>query len=376
MQLNIMPDMKEIKSFDIIIPTYKPGEKFLRLFDMLQRQHLPYNKLILINTEHELMSEEIRAKVLTDERTVLKDISADEFDHAATRAMAVRLSSSDAFICMTDDAVPADEFLTEKLIAGLNQVASGNLRDDNSCWAANKRAAETCVNLNENADGARQNQADIAANKGVGDPMRTEENVQVAMCYARQLAAPDADESEKYVRVFNYPEKSFVKTAADLTRLGIKTYFASDVCCAYNREIFESLGGFIDNAIFNEDMIYAAAAIKAGYGIRYEAEALVVHSHNYTAMQQLHRNFDLGLSQRQHPEVFEGLSSEGEGFKLVTATIRHLLSSGHAPDIPVFIWRTGFRYIGYRAGKRYDRLPKGLVRSLAMNKRYVDKHIA
>ncbi len=310
--------MEEIMSFDIIIPTYKPGEKFLRLFDMLQKQQRPYGRLILINTEHELMSEEIRRIVLSDNRTVLKDISADEFDHAATRSLGVSLSDADAFICMTDDAVPADEFLTMRLTEGLESTGT-------------------------------------------------------AMCYARQLAAEDADEAEKYVRAFNYPAGSCVKCSRDTERLGIKTYFASDVCCAYNREIFDRLGGFIDNAVFNEDMIYAAAAVRAGFCIRYEAEACVIHSHNYTAVQQLHRNFDLGMSQRQHPEVFEGLSSEGEGLRLVRGVIKHLAGQGRAADIPVFVWRTGFRYLGYRLGKRYDRLPKGLVRALAMNKRYVDR---
>lgn len=317
--------MRKINSFDIIIPTYKPGERFLRLFEMLQKQKLPYNRLILINTEHDLMSEEIRQKVTEDKRTLLKDISIDEFDHAATRSMAVRLSTADAFICMTDDAVPVDEYLTEKLISGLNTDSAA--------------APHT------------------------------------AMCYARQLATQYADEAERYVRSFNYPEESQLKSAEDIPKLGIKSYFASDVCCAYNREIFDSLGGFIDKAIFNEDMIYAAAAIKAGFAIRYEADAKVWHSHNYTAMQQLHRNFDLGLSQSQHPEVFGGLSSEGEGIKLVTAVVRHLAASGHMAEIPAFIWRTGFRYIGYRAGKRYDKLPKFLVRAMAMNKRYIEKNV-
>ena len=311
--------MREIKTFDIIIPSYKPGKKFLRLFEMLKKQKLPYNRLIVINTEHKLMGEEIRDKLLADERTLLRDISAEEFDHAATRSLGVSLSEADAFICMTDDAVPDNEELTKRLIEGLTK------------------------------------------------------DTLAAMCYARQLAAPDADEAERYVRIFNYPEVSCVKSKADKPRLGIKTYFASDVCCAYNREIFDSLGGFVDRAVFNEDMIYAAEAVNAGYRIVYAAEARVVHSHNYTAMQQLHRNFDLGMSQAMHPEVFAGLKSEGEGLKLVKATAKHLITSGHAAELPAFIWRTGFRYIGYRAGKLYDRLPKTAVRALAMNKRFAYK---
>ncbi|MDO4961757.1 MAG: glycosyltransferase [Eubacteriales bacterium] len=311
-----------INTIDIVIPTYRPGEKFLRLFAMLKKQTRPFNKLIIMNTEHELMPKEVRSALNADGRVIIRDITEDEFDHAATRAAGVSISGADAFICMTDDAVPADTELIERLISAL------------------------------------------------------ESGEKVAVAYARQLAAADADESEKFVRVFNYPDKGRKKSIADLKELGIKTYFASNVCCAYKRSIYDGLGGFIDRAIFNEDMIYACTALKVGYESVYAADARVVHSHNYTAMQQLHRNFDLGMSQRMHPEVFGGLKSEGEGMKLVKSTIAHLAASGHAVDIPVFIVRTAFRYAGYRAGKMYDRLPRWLCLKLAMNKRFIRRNIS
>ena len=58
-----------------------------------------------------------------------------------------------------------------------------------------------------------------------------------------------------------------------LRRLGIKTFFCSNVCAAYRREIYEELGGFVKHTIFNEDMIYAAKAVEAGYAIAYAADA-------------------------------------------------------------------------------------------------------
>ena len=47
--------------------------------------------------------------------------------------------------------------------------------------------------------------------------------------------------------------------------MGIKAYFCSDVCAAYNRETYNKLGGFIKKTIFNEDMIYAGGLVKKGY---------------------------------------------------------------------------------------------------------------
>ena len=44
--------------------------------------------------------------------------------------------------------------------------------------------------------------------------------------------------------------------------MGIKTYFCSNVCAAYKKDIFEKLGGFVDRTIFNEDMIYAGNLIQ------------------------------------------------------------------------------------------------------------------
>ena len=47
--------------------------------------------------------------------------------------------------------------------------------------------------------------------------------------------------------------------------------------------------------------------------MRTARDAQVVHSHNYCALQQFHRNFDLAVSQTMHPEVFGGIRSESEG---------------------------------------------------------------
>ena len=36
---------------DVVIPTYKPGQKFLDMIDMLQKQSIKPNKIIIMNTE-------------------------------------------------------------------------------------------------------------------------------------------------------------------------------------------------------------------------------------------------------------------------------------------------------------------------------------
>ncbi len=302
---------------DIIIPVYKPDGKFLTLIEKLGKQSVLPNRIIIMNTEQKYYDRLIYGTSFQKEHRdmVVKHLSRREFDHGRTRNRGVQYSDTDFFIMMTQDAVPADEYLVERLLEQLGK-----------------------------------------------------ENVAVA--YARQLAAEDSSEIEKYTRNFNYPEQSKIKTKADLETLGIKTFFCSNVCAAYNRKIFDALGGFVKHTIFNEDMIYAARAVEAGYGIAYTAEARVVHSHDYSNRKQFQRNFDLGVSQAQHPEVFAAYPSESEGIRLVRQLIRHLRESGHRSQIPHVVMQSGARYIGYQLGRHYRALPDKMVVRMSNNREY------
>ena len=133
------------------------------------------------------------------------------------------------------------------------------------------------------------------------------------------------------------------------------------------------MGGFVKKTIFNEDMIYAGHAVQAGYKIVYAAEAKVLHSHNYSCMQQFHRNFDLGVSQAEHPEVFAEISSEKEGKRMVLTACKHFIKIGKPFEIVHLITQSGAKYIGYYLGKRYQKLPKGWIKKCTASRAYWDK---
>lgn len=307
-------------SVDVILLTYKPAKPVLRLIKALEEQTYPVRKIIIMNTEERYFySLFYGTGFLEKYRNIeVHHLSEKEFDHGRTRAKGVQYSKADVFVCMTQDALPVDNQLIQNLICALT-------KQDN-----------------------------------------------IAAAYARQLPHPDCREIEKYTRSFNYPEDSFIKSLQDMERLGIKTFFCSNVCAVYNREIYENMGGFVKKAIFNEDMIYAGHAVNAGYCIAYAAEACVQHSHNYTCMQQFHRNFDLGVSQAEHPEVFDIVSSEQEGMKLVRDTIRHLCKTGHRVLIPYLFVSSAFKLIGYQLGKHFQSLPLRMVRWCSASKTYWD----
>jgi rhamnosyltransferase len=164
-----------------------------------------------------------------------------------------------------------------------------------------------------------------------------------------------------------------MKSLEDLEALGIKTYFCSDVAAVYRREIFTELGGFETPAVFNEDMVFAAKAVKAGYKVYYNAEARVVHAHNLKLMEQFRRNFDVGASQADHPEVFEEISSESEGGKLFKTVSKGLVKLGRWYLLPYFILQCGAKFIGFRLGKRYPKLKPGFVKKCSSNRAYWER---
>lgn len=303
---------------DVIIPTFRPGRKFSRLLKMLELQTYPIGRIIVMNTEKAYWNDKGFEGIPNLE---VHHITKAEFDHGATRNKGARYSRGDIMVFMTDDAVPADEYLIERLASAFDQ--RGPLGES------------------------------------------------VIMAYARQLPDKDCALAERYTRGFNYPEKSCIKTRADLPRLGIKTFFASNVCCAYDREKFWFQGGFINHTIFNEDMIFAGRAVlQDDYAVAYVGDARVVHSHNLSCVAQFHRNFDLAVSQTDHPEVFAGIHSEGEGLRLVSETARYLVKQRRPWLVPGLMVKSGFKYGGYRLGKCYRALPKALVVKCSMNKEY------
>lgn len=307
-----------MRTVDVIIPTYKPDQKLIQLLKQLEKQTVKVQKIILMNTEEKFFDRLFYGKKIKEDyfNVSVYHSSKREFDHGNTRNKGVNHSDADIFVMMTQDAVPADEYLLEKLIAPLLQ------------------------------------------------------NEEAIVSYARQLPNEDSLEIEKFTRSFNYPPQSRMKSIEDIPELGIKTYFCSNVCAAYKRADFLELGGFVKHTIFNEDMIFAAKAMKAGRKICYAADARVYHSHSYTAMEEIRRNFDLGVSQSDHPEVFEGVPSESEGIKLVKMTAAHLWKKHKPGQIIKLFVRSACKLLGYKLGKNYPKLSYKMILKLTMNKEY------
>lgn len=297
---------------DVLIPVYRPGDLLEELIRRLKAQSVSVGRIILMNTEEAYFPKELLERY---EGLEVYHVTKEQFDHGGTRDQGMRKSRADVVVCMTQDAMPADRDLLKHL---LRPFASPDI------WAA----------------------------------------------YARQLPAKGCSEIERYTRGFNYPEESAVKGREDLERLGVKAFFCSNVCAAWRRDRYLELGGFEKRTIFNEDMIYAGKLLKAGGKIAYCAGAQVVHSHNYSAIQQFHRYFDLAVSQEMHPEVFAGVRSESEGMRLVKKSVRHCLRIRKPWLIGAVITQNAGKLLGYKLGRRYRKLPERLIRMCTMNRSF------
>lgn len=296
----------------VIIPTYKPDEKFRELLKRLRKQTVLPEKILVLNTEERYFHQ---PDVEGMPEVSVIHIRKQDFDHGGTRDMGARMADTDLCLFMTMDAIPADNCLIEALIKPFE--------DENVCAA-----------------------------------------------YARQLPGEDCSPLERYTRSFNYGSESRIKTKADLGELGIKTFFCSNVCAAYRRSEYLAQGGFERHTIFNEDMIFAGKLIREDRAVAYCADAKVIHSHNYSGIQQFRRNFDLGVSQADHPEIFDMAKSESEGIRMVKQTAGWLIKTGRILLIPKLIWQSGCKFIGYRMGKGYRKLSPHMIKCCTMNPSY------
>lgn len=278
----------------VIIPTLNAGKYIEELINSLSSQTLKPSEIVIVDSESDDNTVEL-CKKFNSVRII--PILRKDFDHGGTRDKALRTCDSDYVLFMTQDAFPNNEFYIENLL------------------------------------------------KPFSDP-------DVAIASGRQIARDDAVLMEKLVREFNYPPQSHVRSKSDLDKLGIKTYFFSDVCSAYRKDVYEQLGGFEYPLKTNEDMFFAAKVIENGYKVAYAADAEVIHSHNFSLKEQYKRNYIIGMELEKHKELLCGVSLNSEGLKLVKYVSVRLLKKGKIIHFIRFGFDCCARKLGNLKGKR------------------------
>ena len=299
----------------LIIPTLNAGKIFEKLLEQINNQTLSTKKLV-IDSESTDGTAELAKKFGFE---VLK-VARKDFHHGATRQFALEYLSRNFFV----DVVI---FLTQDVL----------LYDENSLSNLVKIFVE---------------------------------DSEVGLTYGRQLPHIDATFEAKILREFNYPAESQLRIFADKKFLGLKVATASNSFAAYKVEFLQKIGGFPKQVILSEDMFVAAKMLVAGYKIFYNADARVYHSHNYTAMQEFRRYFDIGVFHSRENWIRKTFgSAEGAGKKFVLLKLSRLWKE-NIFELVGAIFRDGAKFLGYRLGLSERYLPKFFCKILSMNKNF------
>lgn len=295
----------------LIIPTLNGAEELLIILKQISVQTIKVNEIIVIDSQ----SNDKTIQIAKSYGAQVIDIGREEFDHGGTRNLGVKKASGDIVIFMTQDAIPANNETIENLVRPLEQP-------------------------------------------------------DVIVSYARQLPKAGANVTDKFLRRHNYPSQSKIKSKLDIPTLGIGAFQSSNVCAAYRRKEFEQLGGFPEPTVSNEDMLFAAKAILAGYRVSYTAETMVFHSHNYNCRQLFKRYFDIGASLDKVPVIKQVGKAESKGLGFIYNQLKFVYVENGLISIPAVFLEAVYKYAGYKLGENHRLLPKVLKKHMGLNRGY------
>ena len=275
----------------LIIPTFNASSHIEDLLSMLCAQDTKPWEIIIVDSSSEDTTVEIARRF----GARIMVIPRHAFNHGKTRNMAAMEAKGDILVFMTQDAFPDQNTLLSTLTAPLHIH-------------------------------------DIAAS------------------YGRHLPGTNASPLEIFARRFNYPDSPMTKSLNDIQKYGIKTFFFSNACSAIKRDLFLSAGMFREGVRANEDMLMAARLILSGYRVAYVPEATVIHSHNYSLLQQFRRYFNIGSSLKNNAWVLEYARPEGEGLRFIRGQLGYVVKHHGYLWIPYIFLESLAKYTGYRAG--------------------------
>lgn len=277
---------------DIICPLYQAEKYIINLNkSLLNQKNVKINLVKYILTRSTDNSE----KILKDNNLDYKVIEKKDFSHSLVREKEAMKSRADIVVFISQDIV---------------------IEDDN--WLSN------LVNpiINGEADA----------------------------CYSRQLTK--YNNIEKYTRESNYPDKSIIKTKDDIEKLGLKTFFFSDASSAISTKVFKKLKGYDGkNLPINEDMYIAYKIIMNGYKIKYCADSICYHSHNFK-LKELYDRYKLTGQFFKENSYIDNFGTNKSGGGLAKYILKRAIQDKNIKVLIRFVPDMSARFIGMKVGKR------------------------
>ncbi|MBB6127050.1 glycosyltransferase family 2 protein [Mucilaginibacter lappiensis] len=296
----------------LLIPTLNAGQQWSKTLESIKQQAYKPQKLFVVDSG----SNDTTINIAKQFNFEVIKIAKTEFNHGATRQLLVdQVPESDIYIFLTQDAILGSH--------------------------------DSLLNIVKVFD----------------DP-------EIGMAYGRQLPHKNAKTLESHARLYNYPDKANIRSFKDKDHLGFKVFFCSNSFAAYRRTALMAVGGFPSDSIMGEDAIVAARMLKAGFKKAYVADATVYHSHSYKLKEEFERYFDTRVFHEQNKWLIETYGKPiGEGIKFMKSELKYVVKN----DLKAIFKSTfslGAKWLGYKTGGLYKKMPLWLLKKLSMHKFY------
>lgn len=277
---------------DIICPLYN-AEKYIYNLNsaLLNQKNVKINTIKYILTRSSDNSENILNKLKLDYEIIEKE----EFSHSLVREKAAYESDADIICFISQDIIIELDNWLEKLI---NPIIDG----------------------------------------------------EAEATYSRQITK--YNNLEKYTRECNYPDISFIKSKEDIKILGLNTFFFSDASSAIKRDVFIKLNGYDNkNLPINEDMYIAYKLIMNNYRIKYCADSIICHSHNFT-LKEIYDRYKLTGKFFKNNKYLDGYGTNNSGKKMAKYILKRIVEDKNYSLLFRYPFDMIARYLGMKAGKR------------------------
>ena len=286
------------KTISIICPLYNAEKYIVDLNKNINKQKKVYiEEILYLLTE----SSDNSKAVLEQNDINYKLIRKNEFSHSLTREKAAFNAKGDILVFITQDVVI------------------------------------------ENDDWLYELTKPIIDNKAVA-------------CYSRQVTK--YNNIEKYIREFNYPDKTRIVSSKDLKKLGLKTFFFSDASSAIRTDIFKKLNGYDQKKLpISEDMYIAYKIVMEGYKICYCSQSIIYHSHKFK-LRELYARYKLTGKFFKENSYLDQYGTNGSGASLAKYVLKRIIQEKRVGLLFRYPFDMGARFLGMKVGKRVSNSKK------------------
>lgn len=298
-------------SVSIIIPTKNGATYLAKTLEMIFLQHYPRPfEVIVIDSG----SVDRTLEIVKRYPVRLVEIRPKDFGHGKTRNLGSKLAAGKYIVFISQDAIPA----TKRWLLNL---------------------------------------------------VRNLERPEVAGIYGRQIPKEDANPIERSFLNIRYPPYKMVGSIKQ-GQIDITTIFFSNANSAIKKDILQRYP-LLENLIMSEDQEWAKRVLLNGYGIIYDPEAAVYHSHNYNLITLFKRYFDSGVSLGQiAAKEYTFNKFIKNGLNQVRQEMKFLARNGYIKWIPYMVLYDLCKFMAVSLGKKERYLPAIVKRQLSRHSYY------